>query len=403
MGETLRAALRSLLANRLRSLLTTIGIVIGVAAVILLVALGTGMKTHFNEQFSRLANQITITSSSGLGAGGHHNLTDQDVTALADPHRAPHVLSVSPSMSATVTLTVGQTKAKASLVGATQSYLELTNRKLAAGTWLRPDADTGKQRQAVMGRKAMNQLWGAVDPHQVVGQNIRIDRTLFEVVGILDSNGQSDNVAIVPFAASRAYLVGNNSGQVDQIVVKATSADTVAQANQEVTTVLDQRHFIREVNQRDFTVSTYTDLLDQSTQFINFLTVFIVAIAAISLLVGGIGVANIMLVSVTERTREIGIRKAVGATRAAILRQFLSEAVVLTGLGGAVGVALGITAALTGGGLLTKASAGFPAPILTPAPVVIAFGVSLAIGLLAGGYPAFRAARMRPIEALRFE
>jgi putative ABC transport system permease protein len=404
--EALRAALHSLSNNRLRSLLTTVGIVVGVAAVIVLVALGNGMKAQFNDQFSKLANQITVTPvSGGVASGGvARRLTDQDVTALQDPRQAPDVASVSPSMTGSVTLTVGQVQERAGLVGATENYLELLDRKIAAGSWLTSAQIAGNERRAVLGQQAVALLWGpGADLGEVVGSTIRVSRSSFKVVGVLDSDGQDDNVVIVPFGTSRAYLVGNNAGEVDQIIVKSTSVDTVDRAAGEVTDVLDGRHYIKAAADRDFNVRSFTQLLNKSTQFINFLTMFIVAVAAISLLVGGIGVANIMLVSVTERTREIGIRKAVGAPRRAILRQFLSEAVMLTGLGGVIGVVIGVGVALAGGTMVPKWIPEFPTPVLTVAPVLVAFGVSLAIGVLAGGYPANRAARMRPIEALRFE
>jgi ABC-type antimicrobial peptide transport system permease subunit len=410
--EALIAAVHSLANNRLRSFLTTTGIIIGTAAVIVLVALGNGMKTHFNAQFSRLANQITITSVEGSGAGGTvpRDLTDQDVAALRDPSLAPDIASVSPAMTGTVTLAAAQNQDRANLVGATDNYLELVDRKIVAGNWISSSRGSGGDRQAVLGQQALTLLWGpGTDPQQVVGFPVRIDRTTFKVVGVLDSNGQNDNVVITPFDAARTYLVGDNVGKVDQIIVKSTSVETIDQATRQIVEVLDLRHRIKSVNTRDYNVLTFTSLLEKSSQFINFLTMFIVAIAAISLLVGGIGVANIMLVSVTERTREIGIRKAVGATRRAIMRQFLSEAVMLTGLGGVMGVALGVGLTLAGGFLLPPAGSAeasdtnFPAPILTASPVLVAFAVSLIIGVLAGGYPAFRAARMRPIEALRFE
>ncbi|HEX4360972.1 MAG TPA: ABC transporter permease [Pseudonocardia sp.] len=410
--EALRAAVHSLVTNRLRSFLTTAGIIIGIAAVIVLVALGNGMKTHFNEQFSRLANQITVTSVEGTSSGGtaSRDLTDQDVAALRDPSLAPDIDSVSPSVAGTVTLSADQNTDRASLVGATDNYLDLVDRKIVAGSWLTPKRGSASERQAVLGPQAVALLWGpTANARDVVGSSVRIDRTTFKVVGVLETNGQNDNVVITPFETARTYLVGNVGGKVDQIVIKSTSVDTIDRATSEIVEILDTRHRIKSVGDRDYNVLTFTTLLAKSTQFINFLTMFIVAIAAISLLVGGIGVANIMLISVTERTREIGIRKAVGATRRAILRQFLSEAVMLTGLGGVVGVALGIGLTVAGGfvlppaGSVDAADSNFPAPILSASSVVIAFAVSLVIGVLAGGYPAYRAARMRPIDALRFE
>jgi len=410
--EALRAAVHSLVTNRLRSFLTTAGIIIGIAAVIVLVALGNGMKTHFNEQFSRLANQITVTSVEGTSSGGtaSRDLTDQDVAALRDPSLAPDIDSVSPSVAGTVTLSADQNTDRASLVGATDNYLDLVDRKIVAGSWLTPKRGSASERQAVLGPQAVALLWGpTANARDVVGSSVRIDRTTFKVVGVLETNGQNDNVVVTPFETARTYLVGNVGGKVDQIVIKSTSVDTIDRATSEIVEILDTRHRIKSVGDRDYTVLTFTTLLAKSTQFINFLTMFIVAIAAISLLVGGIGVANIMLISVTERTREIGIRKAVGATRRAILRQFLSEAVMLTGLGGVVGVALGIGLTVAGGfvlppaGSVDAADSNFPAPILSASSVVIAFAVSLVIGVLAGGYPAYRAARMRPIDALRFE
>jgi putative ABC transport system permease protein len=404
--ETLLAALHSLSNNRLRSLLTAVGIVIGVAAVIILVALGNGMKANFNAQFSKLANQITVTPASGSvpDGGVARALTDQDVAALQDAQRAPDIGSVSPSMTGTVSLTEGQATDRASMVGATVNYLDLLDRTVVAGSWFTPAQVSAKERVAVVGQQAVALLWGSTaDLGQVVGSQIRVNHTTFKIAGVLDSNGQNDNVVIVPFGTSRTYLVGDAAGAVSQIIVKSTSVDAVNQAASELTDILDQRHYVKNPADRDFNVATFTDLLAKSTQFVNFLTLFIVAIAAISLIVGGIGVANIMLVSVTERTREIGIRKAVGATRRAILRQFLSEAVMLTGLGGLVGVILGVSTAAAGQEFLPKVVSEFPAPVLTPAPILIAFAVSLAIGVLAGGYPANRAARMRPIEALRFE
>ena len=406
LGETVLAALRSLRSNGLRSALTTVGIIIGVAAVIILVALGTGMKAGFDAQFSRLANQITITPATGAvpGGGVARNLTDADVKALENHEQAPDIASVTPSMTGSVSLTAGQAVEKASLIGATENYLDIVDRTIAVGAWFTPAQEAGDEKVAVLGEQAIGLLWGpTANLDQVVGSSLRIDSTTFTVVGALVPDGQNDNVVMVPFGAARAYLVGREAGEVNQMIVKSTSADTVNRATDELTTILDRQHYIKTQADRDYNVHDFANLLTQRTQFITFLTIFITAIAAISLIVGGIGVANIMLVSVTERTREIGIRKAIGATRRAVLKQFLSEAVMLTGLGGLIGVIIGVGFALIGAIIMPKLVSSFPSPVLTAPPVLISFAVSLVIGLLAGGYPAYRAATLRPIEALRYE
>jgi putative ABC transport system permease protein len=403
--ETLVAALRSLRSNRLRSLLTTLGIIIGVAAVIILVSLGDGVKAGFDAQFSKLANQITITEAKGAvpGGGTARPLTDQDVSALENPRRTRAIASVTPSMTGSVTLTAGPSTEKAQLVGATYNYLDITARSMTVGNWFTQADVQGNEKQVVIGQDAVSYLWG---PHtnlgDVLGKQLRLNHTTFKIVGVLDADGQNDNVAIVPFGAARAYLVGN-ANQVTQIIIKATSATRVNGAEDEISRILDTRHYIKNPTDRDYTMHAFQNLIQQRGQFITFLTLFTAAVAAISLIVGGIGVANIMLVSVTERTREIGIRKAIGARRSAIMKQFLIETVLLTGLGGLAGVIIGVGVTITSGLVVPKFVPSFPVPVLSYAPVLIAFGVSLAIGLVAGGYPANRAARLRPIEALRFE
>jgi putative ABC transport system permease protein len=405
LRESFVAALRSLRVNRLRSLLTTLGIIIGVAAVIILVGLGNGVRAGFDAQFSRLANQITISKANGSvpGGGEARDLTDQDVAALDDPRRAPDIATVTPSMTGNVGLNAGQTNERASLVGATYNYLDVTARTIALGDWFSPAQVQANSKLVVLGQEAVSYLWGpATNLGDVLGRDIRLNRTTFKVIGVLGDDGQNDNVAMVPFGAARAYLVGK-ANQVSQIIVKSTSASTVSAATKQLTAILDDRHYIKKPTDRDYTVRAFQSLLDQRSQFITFLTLFTAAVAAISLVVGGIGVANIMLVAVTERTREIGIRKAIGAPRRAILKQFLIEAVVLTGLGGLLGVFIGVAITVSGGLVLPMFVESFPPPIVTTAPVLVAFAVSLVIGLVAGVYPANRAARLLPIEALRFE
>jgi ABC-type antimicrobial peptide transport system permease subunit len=409
--EGLLAAAHSLANNRLRSLLTAVGIIAGVASVIVLVALGDGMKQQFKEQTDKVANQINISSSKGGSAGvsASRNLTDQDVKALQDRQRAPDIAEVSEAMTGTVALTADQAKDKASLLGVQENFARLTDRKLIAGRWFTPAQIAGGDRSVILGPEAVNLLYGpGIDPNTLVGRTIRLSHSTFKIQGVFETNGQADNSAAVPFNAARAYLTGNDNGKVDQVIVKSTSVDTVDAAVAQAVDILDQQHRVHDAANRDYNITTYTDSLRKSKDFINYLTWFIVAIAAISLFVGGVGVANIMLVSVTERTREIGIRKAVGAKTTAILRQFLSEAVMLTGIGGLVGIILGIALTEAAIILLPRLGVGgpdseVPIPVMSAGPVLIAFIVSLLIGILAGGYPANRAARLRPIEALRFE
>uniref|UniRef100_UPI003F497D75 ABC transporter permease n=1 Tax=Pseudonocardia sp. CA-138482 TaxID=3240023 RepID=UPI003F497D75 len=410
MREALLAALHSLANNRLRSLLTTIGIVVGVAAVIVMVAMGDGMKQQYQDQTDRFANQINISKAKmQSGVGTSRDLTDADVHALRDPKRAPAIGEVSEAMGGDVPVTAGQQKARAKLVGAQFNYARLTDRKLVAGRWFTPTQIAAGDRAVLLGPQAVNLLYGPdTDPNTLVGKTVRLSHSNFKVQGVLETNGQDDNTVIVPFDAARAHLTGNQNGKVDSILVKSTSLDNVDAAFNQVIEVLDRQHRILDAANRDYNITTFTEQLKKSMDFINYLTWFIIGIAAISLLVGGVGVANIMLVSVTERTREIGIRKAVGAKTTAILRQFLSEAVMLTGLGGLVGVGLGLAVTEAGIMILPELGAGgpdstVPIPVMSVGPVLVAFGVSLVIGVLAGGYPARRAARMRPIAALRFE
>jgi putative ABC transport system permease protein len=414
LSETVVSAWEALTKHRLRSVLTMIGITIGVASVIALVAMGNGMRTNFDQQFSRLANQITVTSTSDGGPkfGQARDVTDQDVSALRNSRHAPDIAAVSPSVAKNATATVGQTQARTKILGVQYDYLDLMDRKIIAGRWLSQAQIADKARVVVLGADPVALLWPGVAPAQVIGSQVRVNNAYFTVAGVLKPDGQNDNVVITSFDGARSYLVGTQGdGRVDQIVVKATSVGAIEAASEEIAAVLDHTHHIRTVAQRDYNVLTYGNLLEKNARFIKTLTLFIVALAAISLLIGGVGVANIMLVSVTERTPEIGVRKAIGANKKAILRQFLSEAVLLTGFGGVIGVALGVGVTLTAARLLPPAGspaaestqASFTAPILTVQPVIAAFVISLGIGVLAGVYPAARAARMRPVNALRFE
>ncbi|MBO0877206.1 MAG: ABC transporter permease, partial [Pseudonocardia sp.] len=282
MREALGAALHSLANNRLRSLLTTVGIVAGVAAVIVLVALGDGMKQQFKEQTDKVANQINISSSKGGSAGvsTSRDLTDADVKALEDHQRAPAIAQISATMSGTVALTAGQAQDKASMLGVKEDFAWLTDRKLVAGRWFSNAQIEGGDRSVILGPEAVNLLYGpGTNPETLIGKTVRLEHSNFKVQGVFDSNGQADNSATVPFNAARSYLTGNQNGKVDQIIVKSTSVDTVDAAVAQAVDILDTQHRIRSAANRDYNITTYTDSLRKSKDFINYLTWFIVAIA----------------------------------------------------------------------------------------------------------------------------
>lgn len=396
-------ALRSLRLNRLRSGLTTLGIVIGVAAVIVLVGLGDGMQSGFNAQFGPLATQILVSKLTGAvpGGGMARDLTDTDVRALGDRNLAPDIVSVSPVVTGTMLAAYGTHQYRCSLVGARADYLDMANRELVAGSFFNDTQERGDARVAVLGSLAVANLFGT-GPEGALGRAVRIGRSNFKVIGVLANNGQQDDAAVVPEGAARAYLVGG-ANTVNMIIVRASAPRNVAAAQDELTAILDRDHNIHEASKRDFNATALGSLLDKANQFLTYLTMFTVAVAAISLIVGAIGIANIMLVAVTERTREIGIRKALGATRHTIMKQFLIESMVLAGLGGIAGILLGVAITVAATLVLPAVAPNFGPPQLSAPAIVVAFAVSLAIGVIAGCYPAHRAARLQPIEALRYE
>jgi len=397
--EALRIALRALRANRLRSVLTTTGIIIGVSAVIVLVALGNGIQAGFTEQFSALTNQIQIVPVEDDRSA--QPLTDADVEALGKRTLAPDVTSVTPVVSGSALLQQqGEPGYRVAITGTTADYADITDLELVTGSFFDEQQERTKAKVVILGTRPVSELFGG-DAGGAIGERIRIGRTTFKVIGVAKPT-QQDDVAYMPLEAARSYVLGGTDS-VNNIIVTAANGAAVPAALQQVNAVLDDRHRITDTTERDFDARAQQDFIDQASQFLTFLTLFTTAIAGISLVVGGIGVANIMLVSVTERTREIGIRKAIGATRRAILQQFLLESTVLAGLGGTLGVLVGLGISFVGGLVLPRAVPDFPAPAVSPGSVVLALSISLLIGLVAGGYPANRAARLRPIEALRYQ
>ncbi|MGW5744154.1 ABC transporter permease [Amycolatopsis sp. NPDC003861] len=396
--EILRFAVRGLTANKLRSALTTLGITIGVAAVILLVAVGNGASAAIAASIQGLGtNVVNVSPARGGGQGATARpLTVQDAHALVDPVGAPDVKAASPVVNTTATATYGQTSYDISSVAGTEpAYFTTTNRELAQGQLFTSEDVTAARKVVVLGPTTAESIFGTADP---VGKNVLLNSIQFTVIGVLQAKGSTglqnaDDVAIAPISAVQNSLAGY--GSLSQIAVQATSADSVSLAQSEITAILNARHGIRLGGTPDYQIQNSEQLLATRTSATETFTVLLAAVAAISLLVGGIGVTNIMLVTVTERIREIGIRKAIGAPRAAILGQFLAEATMLSLFGGLLGVAIGLVG--------SRFTISGIKPVVVPSSILLAFAVSALIGLFFGSFPANRAAKLRPIDALRHE
>ncbi len=410
--EALRMAANGLLANRLRSALTMLGILIGVTSVILLVAVGNGTSVQINNQIQSLgANVIYVYPSNARGSGGvsqgfgtGQTLTQADVDAINNRQQAPDVVAAIPIAQTGGQVTYANQNYFAPTTGTTTNFPLVRNYQMASGSFFTDDDLAARHRVVVLGQTVVDNLFGSADP---IGQTIKISRQSFRVIGVFASKGgtgfgSQDNVIVAPNTTVWAYLTGTRGKVISQIVASAASPSVVTQAETQITTILLQRHQISDPTLADFQLQSQQDILNQANSIAAVLTLVLGAIAGISLVVGGIGVMNIMLVTVTERTREIGIRKAIGARRRDILIQFLIEAMVLTGLGGSLGIAVGALVAREAPNLIPPGS-NFPAPVVSPSSVVLAFCVSVAIGLFFGIYPANRAARLHPIEALRYE
>ena len=407
--ESCRIAIRGVLANRLRSALTMLGILIGVGSVIVLVSVGNGSSKNVQKRIESLGTNTLIVMRGGgfaRGAGGRAGvgtqsrgaqLTVDDATALKDPIEAPDVKTASPVVMAQSVTAVyeGASYSPASFIGTTPDYQSGKDYQMAEGAFFTADDYANHSRVAVIGQTVAQNLFGSTDP---IGEVVTFSGVNMQVIGVTAKKGTNgaqdqDDVVLAPLTTVQEKLAGR--GQINQILVQAVSRKKMNAAADEVTTILLSRHKIAANANPDFNVLNQATLLQTSTSTNRVFTVLLGAVAAISLLVGGIGVMNIMLVTVTERTREIGIRKAIGAHNRDILSQFLVESVLLSLLGGSLGVAAGLAG--------SRIRIVGIQPVVAPYSVFLAFGVAVAVGLFFGIYPASRAAALRPIDALRYE
>ena len=397
--RTFETGLRGIASHRLRSILTTLGILFGVAAVISTVGIGQASSNAVNSRIASLGtNELTITGGATVsvgvrgGAGSAQTLTMADVAGLSDPSNAPDIVAVAPENQTSTTVINGPVNATSTVEGSNAAWLTANSRSLAGGSFFTSASVVNHALEAVLGSTA------AADLGAGVGSQVTIASTPFTVVGVLQPSGGAgfsnpDDVVVVPITTDQDLLVGQ--GRVQRIVVAAGSAATVGSAYTEANQLLLQTRHITDATAADYSIVSQSSFLSTAQSVTTTLTLLLASIAAISLLVGGIGVMNIMLVTVTERTTEIGLRKALGATPADVLRQFLIEAATLSVVGGI----LGVGTALAVGVLLPRFTTIGIA--ITPLPVVVAVGVAAAVGLIFGVYPAARASRLAPIVALR--
>ena len=415
IAQAFLEALESISGNKLRSGLTVLGIVIGVAAVIAMLAVGNGAEASITGSISSIGTNLLFVfrgspesqqeAPDRSSARNDRPLTLADAKALADPFAAPSVAVVAPAIQGNGIITFAGENASTTITGVTPEYFAVRNLELSEGEFINQEHLLGRMSVVVLGPEAADAIMGRHDG--IVGEMIRIEGQPFRIIGVLVAKGggafgSEDNSAYLPFTTAQARLLKRSArDEVDVIFVQATSGETVPQASEEIANILRQRHRT-PIGSDDFTVFTQQDFLQTFAAITGVLTIFLGGIAGISLLVGGIGIMNIMLVSVTERTREIGLRKALGARRRDILIQFLTESSLLSLIGGIIGILLGWVIAYAVGQIAAANGTDF-IPVVTTDAVALATIFSAAVGLFFGIYPANRAANLEPVEALRYE
>lgn len=404
--SAIRVSVRALRVNKMRSSLTMLGIIIGVAAVIAMLAVGTGARQQIAKQIASMGSNLLIvlpgaTTAGGarMGAGTQPTLSMSDADAILK--EASAVAEVAPNLSGIAQVVYGHQNWSTSIAGTTPSMLAVRDWPVVEGRAFTDQDVKTATKVCLLGRTVIDNLFGEMDP---VGRIVRIKNVPFTVIGVLDTKGQSpigqdqDDIIFVPVTTAQKKLFGTAfPGMVRIIMVKARSEQDLPVAEKQVEEILRQRHHIGARQDSDFSVRNLTQLMQTAEQAAKIMTLLLGAIASVSLLVGGIGIMNIMLVSVTERTREIGIRMAVGAKTWDIRLQFIIEALTLSLIGGTVGIMIGVT-----GSKIVSLAAGWPT-VVSVISVVLAFGFSGLVGIFFGFYPAYKAAQLNPIDALRYE
>ena len=402
LRDTVKQALDDVNAHRGRAALSGAGIALAVAALIVIVGLGSGLRASIDQRLGHLATQITVKQvANPLGSGLHgaQPLTDADVAALRGSAGAPAIDTVTPVVATATFARSSANIVTATLTGSTADYLRTANRSLTAGRSFTTAEYTRAARVVVLGPVLVDELFGG-DPQRAVGQEVRIERASFTVIGALSPNGQQDTVALTPLSSSRAAVTGHLD-RVDEVIITAADTSSVGTATHAAEHVLDSRHHITDPAGRDFTVTDQGALLDSLNGLNWNLELFALWVAIITLGLGSAGLTNVLLLSVTERTSEIGLRRAVGASRATITRQFLSESVLMAGAGGLSGVLAGITATLGAAVFIPLALPDYGTPQLSWLAVSSGLALSVLTGAIAGAYPARRAAKLQPADALQ--
>ena len=406
LGQAILEALESLAANKLRSILTILGIVIGVGAVIAMLAVGTGAQDTITGSISGIGSNLLFVfrGNQTTAVSRVEPLTLEDAEAMLDQFQAPSVGKVAPVVNTDVKISYAGKSVSTALTGVTPAYADVRNYAVTEGEFITADQYLGQASVVLIGPDVADELFDRREG--LVGETVRIEGQPFRITGVLESKGGSafgsqDNVIMVPFSTAQARITRRSFNRVDLILVSVLNADQMAQATEEISQILRNRHRTK-IGEDDFTIFSQQDFVSTAKTITGVLTIFLGGIAGISLLVGGIGIMNIMLVSVTERTREIGLRKALGARKKDILIQFLTESSLLSLFGGVVGIGLGWLIAFVVGKIAAASGTPFYPKVGLEA-VLLATVFSTAVGLFFGIYPANRAANLEPVEALRYE